>query len=80
MKKTRAAETREQLLARRAELRQRLGAIKRDYAGGLDRDLGEQAIQLENAEVLAELSREAAAELQAIENKLRRLENSGERR
>lgn len=79
MKKTGAAETREQLWAKRAELQKRLEAIKRDYAGGLDRDLGEQAIQLENAEVLAELSREAVEQLREIENKLRRLENQRRR-
>lgn len=77
MKKTRPVETREQLLAKRAELQERLEAIKRDYASGLDRDLDEQAIQLENADVLAELGRKAAEQLQEIEKKLRSLENPG---
>jgi DnaK suppressor protein len=70
MKKTRPMETRAQLLAKRAELQERLEAIKRDYAGGLDRDMDEQAVQLENAEVLEELSHEALEELNAIEKKL----------
>jgi DnaK suppressor protein len=70
MKKIRSMETRAQLLAKRAELQERLAAIKRDYAGGLDRDMDEQAVQLENAEVLEELSREALEELEAIEKML----------
>jgi DnaK suppressor protein len=70
MKKIRSMETRAQLLAKRAELQERLEAIKRDYAGGLDRDMDEQAVQLENAEVLEELSREALEELEAIEKML----------
>ena len=45
--------TKEQLLRRRDELRERLNAIKRDYGRGLDKDFEEQAIELENAEVLA---------------------------
>ena len=74
MKKTRSVETREQLVAKRSELLERLEAIKRDYASGLDRDLDEQSIQLENEEVLAALSREAVEQLQEIESKLRKLE------
>lgn len=64
-------ETREQLLARRAELQERLDAIRRDFARGLDSDLDEQAIQLENAEVLNELSRRTLEELRRIEDRLR---------
>lgn len=64
-------ETREQLLARRAELRERLDAIRRDFARGLDPGLDEQAIQLENAEVLNELSRRTLEELRRIEDRLR---------
>ncbi len=74
MKKTRPVETREQLLARRSELLERLEAIKRDRASGLDRDLDEQSIQLENEDVLAELSREAVEQLKEIESRLRKLE------
>lgn len=69
-------ETREELLAKRSELWERLEAIRRDYARGLDRNMDEQSLQLENEEVLAELSREAAEELHEIEQKLRRLETS----
>jgi RNA polymerase-binding transcription factor DksA len=73
MKNKQFIDTREQLLAKRAELLERLSAIKKDYANGLDPDLGEQAIQLENAEVLEELSREALEQLKTIEKKLRKL-------
>ncbi|HEX5056653.1 MAG TPA: hypothetical protein VFX02_09160 [Gammaproteobacteria bacterium] len=69
-------ETREELLAKRSELWERLEAIRRDYASGLDRNMDEQSLQLENEEVLAALSREAVAELQEIEQKLRRLETA----
>lgn len=77
MKKAHPTETYEQLLAKRSELQERLEAIKRDYAGGLDRNMDEQAIQLENAEVLTELSREAVEQLKEIERKLRKLPNTG---
>lgn len=69
-------ETREELLAKRSELWERLEAIRQDYARGLDRNMDEQSLQLENEEVLAALSREAVEELQKIEQKLRLLEAS----
>jgi hypothetical protein len=53
----------EGLEARRQELVERLDAIKRDYGRGLDKDFEEQAVQLENAEVLAEIARVTADEL-----------------
>lgn len=68
-----SSETRTTLLAKRAELLDRLDAINRDYANGLDRNMEEQAIQLENAEVLEALSRQAVEELEAISRKLDRL-------
>ena len=77
MKKPQQTETREQLLAKRSELLERLEAIRRDYASGLDRDMDEQSIQLENEDVLTELSREAVEQLQQIEKKLRSLGNAG---
>lgn len=58
------------LKARRAELVQRLEAIQRDIGGGLDKDFEEQAIQLENLEVLQEIARVAEAEINAIDQKL----------
>lgn len=65
---------REQLLEKRQELKERVEAVRRDFAGGLDPDFEEQAVQLENAEVLNELLRQALSELEDIEQKLRRLE------
>ena len=61
---------RAQLIKKRDELRQRLEAIKKDYRQGLDADAEEQAIQLENAEVLEGIAKSTAEELQAIEQKL----------
>lgn len=67
-------ETEQELLRKKAELRERVDAIKRDFRGGLDRDFEEQAVQLENAEVLNALLTQALDELEEIEQKLRRWE------
>ncbi len=61
------------LKKRRDELQQRLSAIKDEYGKGLSADFGEQAVELENAEVLAEISRVAATELEHVEQQLRQL-------
>ena len=66
--------TRKDLLAKRDELRDRLEAIQRDYRQGLDADAEEQAIQLENAEVLEGIARAAREELESIEKKLAELD------
>lgn len=63
--KTNASESRGKLPAKCAELLERLNAIKRDV-NGLDRDMDEQAVQLENAEALEALNRQALKELEAI--------------
>lgn len=60
----------EKLVARRDELRARLEAIENDYRQGLDRDAEEQALQLENAEVLAGIARIAAEELTEIQKRI----------
>lgn len=67
----------EQLEARRDELEYRLQAIRADYGRGLDRDSEEQALQLENMEVLQEISRVAEEELSQINKKLAKLRNGG---
>ena len=67
-------ETRQSLVEKRRELEERVEAVRKDFAGGLGPDLEEQAIQLENAEVLNELLREALSELEEIEQKLRRMD------
>jgi hypothetical protein len=64
---------RAQLIKKRDELRQRLDNIERDYRQGLDADAEEQAIQLENAEVLEGIAKSTSEELQAIEQQLAEL-------
>jgi len=61
---------RKQLLERRDALRDRLAAIRRDLGGGLERDLEDQAQQLENQETLLEIARVAEAELAEVERRL----------
>ena len=63
--------TREQLIARKNELVQRLKAIRSDLAKGLAADSEEQALQLENLEVLQEIYRLADEELRNIEKELK---------
>jgi len=63
---------REHLLQRRQELIQRMEAIRADLARGLDRDPEEQAVELENLEVLEELHRMAKEELERVEADLAR--------
>jgi hypothetical protein len=63
--------THEQLLARKKELMQRLEAIRSDLRRGLAADSEEQAVQLENLQVLQEIHRLADAELRTIEQELR---------
>jgi RNA polymerase-binding transcription factor DksA len=62
------------LLARRDALREKLEAIESDYRQGLDADAEEQAIQLENAEVLEGIAKAAAEELAQVEQKLAELD------
>ncbi|NNL95483.1 MAG: hypothetical protein HKO64_07650 [Xanthomonadales bacterium] len=61
---------RSSLLARREALVKRLEAIKRDLGSGLDKDYEEQAIQLENLEVLQEIHRVTEAEINDIDRQL----------
>lgn len=62
------------LIQQRDQLRQRLDAIRQDFAKGLDQDWEEQAVQLENAEVLNEIARVTAEELNKIEIAVERIE------
>jgi len=66
-------ESRESLQRQRDELMERIDAIKADYASGLDQDFEEQAQQLENAEVLETLLKQAYDELAVIDRKLEEL-------
>lgn len=65
--------THEELLARREELIRRLDAVRADLARGLEADAEEQALQLENLEVLQEISRLAETELAAVDAELAEL-------
>lgn len=62
------------LKRRREELRSRLAQIEKDYRGGLSADSDEQAIELENAEVLDGIARATAEELASVEARLAELE------
>lgn len=65
--------TKDELLKKQQELIDRITAIKKDFERGLDRDLEEQALQLENYEVLQRLLEQAAAELEKIEIQLTKM-------
>ena len=64
----------QELSIKREELLKRLDAIKKEYGNGLSADSEEQALQLENAEVLAEISRITNEELQKVTTALERIE------
>jgi hypothetical protein len=64
--------TDEKLQQQIREITDRLERIRRDLAAPLDRDLGEQAIQLENREVLLELERVESARLAELKAAARR--------
>ncbi|MDH3899670.1 MAG: hypothetical protein OEU51_01330 [Gammaproteobacteria bacterium] len=58
------------LIEKRNELRARLAAIKADIRRGLEPDLEERAIQLQNDEVLAGIANATAMELENVEARL----------
>lgn len=62
-----------ELLLERDKLRERLDAIENDYKSGLVADSDDQAIQLENAEVLEGIAKVTSDELSKIEEKLTEL-------
>jgi len=62
------------LRKRRDELRERLAQIEQDYRRGLSADSDEQAIELENAEVLNGIATATAEELASVEARLAELE------
>jgi RNA polymerase-binding transcription factor DksA len=65
--------TKEDLLKQQQELIERVTAIKNDFGKGLDPDLEEQAVQLENYEVLMRLLENATIELGNIEKQLAKM-------
>ena len=66
--------TLEELNQKRDELMTRLADIRRDLRSGLDANSEEQAIQLENLEVLQEIARVAEEELSQVNQQISALE------
>ena len=64
------ASDRDALLTKRDDLLKLISEIKRDLGRGLDANLNEQAVQLENMEVLQELLRVATSELEEVSMQL----------
>ena len=60
----------ESLLEKKKELEERLEKIKQDLAHGLSADSEEQAIELENRDVLIEIARVTEQELAKIISRL----------
>ncbi len=62
------------LTTKRDKLVERLDAIKQDIGRGLNRDSSEQAVELENAEVLDEIARVTQNELDRLNARIARLQ------
>lgn len=69
--------TRKELIRSRDELLKRLEAIRKDLRGGLDADSKEQAIQLENMQVLQEIARVTEVNLQQINQQIATFQENG---
>lgn len=61
---------RNELEQKRDRLSERLASIRRDLDSGLDRDLEDQAQQLENRDTLLEIARVTEQELRDVEVQL----------
>ena len=68
------SDTKQELMTKKAELEERLKKIKDDFKSGLDADWEEQAVQLENRDVLLEIARVSEEELQKINATLQKME------
>lgn len=66
----------EDLQEKKKELEDRILAIEKDIKSGLDPDSEEQAVQLENYEVLLEILRNTEDELNSVNKKIFDLENA----
>lgn len=64
---------RSELEHERDRLRERLASIRRDLDSGLDRDLEDQAQQLQNRDTLLEIARVTEQELRKVEVRLNEL-------
>jgi len=60
----------EGLISKKTELEERLEKIRQDLGRGLDADFAEQAVQLENHDVLLEIARVSEEELLKINKQL----------
>ena len=67
------------LKEQRSKLRQKLAAIEADYRKGLVPDSDDRAIELENADVLEEIARTVANELESIEKRLSELASNSKK-
>ncbi len=61
------------LLAKKQELEERLDKLKQDLSTTLNPDFEEQAMQLENRDVLYEIQRVTQEQLQDVKKKLAQL-------
>ena len=68
-----AGDDKARLIEKRDVLRARLEAIRADVRRGLETDLEERAIQLQNDEVLEGIANATAAELEQVEARLAEL-------
>ena len=68
----------DKLKADRAELEHKILSIEAELKKGLNRDKDEQAIQLENYEVLIEILRVSQSEINEINKKIYQIEKSSD--
>ena len=66
----------DELLDKKQQLERRVRDIEKDIKSGLDPDSEEQAVQLENYEVLLGLLKSAEDELNSINKQIFQLENA----
>ena len=66
----------QELIAKRDELLNRVESIKKDFRRGLNKDSSEQAVELENAEVLDEIARVSMEELAKVNVAIERLKKT----
>lgn len=68
------SQKKEELLAKKIELEERLDKIRQDLGHGYSADSEERAIELENRDVLIEIARVAEEDLESINKKLQQLD------
>lgn len=65
--------TKDELLEKKKQLEERIATIQKDLRGGLDADFAEQAVQLENSEVLEGILDASLSELKNVDEALSKL-------